>query len=576
MKKIILPLLTAFVAIMAASCSKIAIEPLSGNLFPKASEIKLDKLSSLNVEKGEKTRTFTLTFSGDPAVKLTLVGNTYFLAPNTYTAGETNAAGNGNYIISGTTINGKNAVSGSVIVKKSGEANVYSTDDEYVIDCMFFLSDGESCKVLWTGNLEFEPDPEPVKLTQVFSAQSNLASGVNSVTMSLGSADISATYDAATYTTTWSGSGNYLAIDLYSADGFLHEGTYKASAKGGEINEGEFGIGWDPGDIYGWGVMFTDWGTCWWTVDNGATSAEKITSGTIEVAKKGSKWVITWGSEATYPKWAVFEGAIDALTPGDAPAAEYSFVDTPTPGAMDSDWQTHDDVTTHNVTILNKANEEVAYFQLVLANDVTDLSGEYPVMEYAHEDHTAGNGYDAGAWGVGGCRYYKDGALVLINPGETVTVTSLGDGAYEFSGDGFDFVTGDTGSGGDVTPEFVITDTATPGAMDSNWQTHDDVTTHNLTLTNAAGEEVSYFQLVLANGTTDLSGEYPVMEYAHEDHTAGNGYDAGAWGVGGCRYIKDGTLVLINPGETVTVTAVSDGVYKIAGEGFEFVGELAE
>lgn len=560
MKKYIIPVISACVALMAASCQKVAIDPISGDLFPEAKVVTASTLSSMDVVKGEKTRTFTFTFSGDSQVKIALVGNTYFLAPTTYTSADDATAGNGNLLKSASSFGGKSVASGSVIVKKSGDAKAYSEDDEYEFSTMVFLSDGTPYKFEWAGKLAFEPDPEPVSLSVLMVAQKNMN---NTVTVKLGSDGMSVDgYGTPT------AAGYALTADLYSADGYLHEGVFTAAA-GETVGEGEYTPGYmvDYGE---YGVFH--WGTCWWVYGE----ATHITTGPLTVAKKGAKWVISWGSEETYPNWAVFEGKIDELTPGDVPNPDYTFVDTAVEGAMDSSWQTHTDVTTHNVTVYDKNEAEVAYFQLVLANGTTDLSGEYECKEYAHEDHTCGNGYDAGAYGIGGTRYYKGEELVFVNPGETVLIVKLAEGIYEVSGDGFDFVIGAPGAGGDVDADYTIVDTPVEGAMDSSWQTHTDVTTHNVTLFDAEAKEVAYFQLVLANGTTDLSGDYSCVEYAHEDHTCGNGYDAGAYGIGGTRYYQGEELVFVNPGESVTVTAMADGVYKFSGEGFEFVGKLAE
>ena len=111
--------------------------------------------------------------------------------------------------------------------------------------------------------------------------------------MSLAQDGIYSEMDMTTYQTIWHGEGNYLSIDLYSADGYLHEGTYTANTTGGEVAEGQFGIGYDTTIDWGWGPMeMKDWGTCWWTVANGAATAQKILEGTVTVTKKGSKWVI--------------------------------------------------------------------------------------------------------------------------------------------------------------------------------------------------------------------------------------------------------------------------------------------
>ena len=131
-----------------------------------------------------------------------------------------------------------------------------------------------------------------VKLTQLLSYTSNVANGTNSVTMNLGTDGISSTQEG--WTTVWNGEGNYLAIDIYSADGTVAPGTYTACAAGGQISEGEFGIGWDPGDLWGIGMVFENWGTCWWNVSDGAaTAAGKVVDGTLTVAQDGDVYTIT-------------------------------------------------------------------------------------------------------------------------------------------------------------------------------------------------------------------------------------------------------------------------------------------
>ena len=181
---------------------------------------------------------------------------------------------------------------------------------------ILWLADESVIEIKSTVALVYEPDPEPVKLSTVLSATSNLANGVQTVTMQLAQDGIYSEMDMTTYQTIWHGEGNFLAIDLYSADGYLHEGTYSASAVGGVVGEGEFGIGYDTTVDWGWGPMeMKDWGTCWWSVSNGAATAKKILEGTINVSKKGSKWVIELISgEGKEMIWTKFEGAIDALT----------------------------------------------------------------------------------------------------------------------------------------------------------------------------------------------------------------------------------------------------------------------
>ena len=534
------------------SCTKTTLDPLKG-VYPVANEPVLTTLVSTTAEKTESNRLFSFTFSGEngASVTTTLVGprNQYYLEPGVYGPGEKNLCfmvGNG-----ATTVNGKTIVDGQISVKQDG--------DSYRFVFVLFDDSAAPYRTMWKGQLVFEPDPEPVVLTEVLVAQANTN---NTVTVKLGTLGMGVDMMG-----TPEGDGCALTADLYSADGYLHEGIYTA-ATGDAVGEGQFAPGYEY-DLSEWGMGIMHWGTCWWSGGN----ATHITSGTIEVAKKGSKFIITWGSEATYPNWAVFEGTIDALVPGEAPAPEYTYTET-LGGAVDETFAPVAGVTTHSLVLSNKAGEEVAWFDLVLTEGVTELSGDYLCKEYAHEDHTFGNGYDLSMWGMGmgGSRYISNGAVVLINPGETLSVAKLGDDVYEISGNGFDFVFGN--GGGSDTPEYTFT-VELSDPVDETFAPVSGVKTHTLTLKNAAGEEAAWFQLVLTEGNSNYAGEYECKEYAHEDHTFGNGYDLSMWGMGmgGTRYIgADGAVVLVNPGETLTVTEVAGGAYKFVGStGYTFV-----
>ena len=111
---------------------------------------------------------------------------------------------------------------------------------------------------------------------------------------------ITSSFDQATWQTTWEGSGNYLAFDIYSADGSLAPGTYTASAVGGTVNEGEFGIGYDTEF---WGMTMENWGTCWWTITDGAISAEKVLDGTITVSIDGDVYTIVLESSTVNARY---------------------------------------------------------------------------------------------------------------------------------------------------------------------------------------------------------------------------------------------------------------------------------
>jgi len=311
--KLIYKIFAVAASILAlSSCVESAIGPMTGK-YEKPVVYEMNTLASQSVEKGDKYRTFTVELSGDNAsMTLKMVNDKYFLADGSYTPAPADQAKKNTYIVGngGTTFN--------TIPVETGSIKVAQGEGTYSFAGMLWLADESIVEIKATVALVYEPDPEPVKLSTVLSATSNLANGVQTVTMQLAQDGIYSETDKTTWQTIWHGEGNYLAIDLYSADGYLHEGTYSASAVGGVVGEGEFGIGYDTTVDWGWGPMeMKDWGTCWWSVSNGAATAKKILEGTINVSKKGSKWVIELISgEGKEMIWAKFEGAVDALTDG--------------------------------------------------------------------------------------------------------------------------------------------------------------------------------------------------------------------------------------------------------------------
>ena len=548
----IISLMAAILALV--SCTDTSLDPLTG-VFPDAQEPVLTSLTESSTEKTDRNRIFTLKFSGSGAtVETQLVGARaqYYLEPNVYGPGETT----GCFLVGPTKINGNTVQSGNITVQKK-EGNIYK------LIFVLFDSNGNPYRTKWEGEIVYEPDPEPVTLTKVLIAQKN---DNGTVTFKLGTADMDIDMMG-----TPTGDGYALTADLYSADGYLGEGVYTAASSSENVGPGQYAPGYEY-DLSAWGMGIMHWGTCWWVGSN----VTHINKEPITVEKKGAKFVITWGSEATYPNWATFTGEIPELVPGDVPNPDYSYTDELS-DPVDETFAPVAGVKTHNLTLRNAAGEEVAWFQLVLTEGVSDYSGDYVCKEYAHEDHTFGNGYDLSMWGMGmgGTRYVKDGQVILVNPGETLSISRLADDIWEVTGNGFDFIFG-SGSG-EVSVDYTITDELSD-PVDETFAPVSGVKTHNLTLKNAEGVESVWFQLVLTEGSDDFSGEYVCKEYAHEDHTFGNGYDLSMWGMGmgGTRYVgADGNVVLVNPGETLTITQVGDNTWKFTGStGYEFVGKF--
>ena len=152
-----------------------------------------------------------------------------------------------------------------------------------------------------------EDTTDYTELSQLMSATSNVANGTKSLTINMADAGLAWQYNAATWSNEFTADGAYLALDIYSEDGKLYTGTYEANTEGGVLAEGQFGIGYDTTMDFGWGPMeMKDWGTCWWTVEGGVATAEKVLDGTVEVAVDGANVVITLESETanarfTYP-----------------------------------------------------------------------------------------------------------------------------------------------------------------------------------------------------------------------------------------------------------------------------------
>ena len=279
-------LLAAVAGLMAlSSCVEEAIGPLTGQ-YEKPVTYELNTVKDQSVVKGESLRTFNVTLTNETAtLSMKFTGDKYFLADGGYTASV--EAKKGTYLVGngGSTF----TLNGNTVGVDAGTLTVVNTEGTYSFTGMLWLADESVVEIKSAVKLVYEADPEPVVLKNVISATSNVASGTNSLTINLATADVTATYNPATWSNEFSGTGNYLALDIYSEDGYLHEGTYTASAVGGAINAGEFGIGWDPGDLWGIGMVFENWGTCWWDVNNGATSVnQKVTEGTVTVSKKGS------------------------------------------------------------------------------------------------------------------------------------------------------------------------------------------------------------------------------------------------------------------------------------------------
>ena len=571
---------------LVLSCQKegpLTVNEITDLYTVPADAIELPALSGSESVWATDRRYFNLNFGS--VLSTTLVGYDALLPTGQYLLGEDAI---GNAVKAKTKLNGQAANDGFVTVNKNG--NTYSISA--VID---------GTPLSWSGALPFKADPAAIQLTQVLSAQSNVSNGTNSVTMNLATDGISQETDQ-NYQTIWKGEGGYLALDLYSEDGYLHEGTYVPCKTGGVVNDGEFGIGYDT-DVEFWGQMYhvENWGTCWWKVSGGAATATKILDGVVTVTKTDDGWQIAWGSK--YPQEYIFNGAIPALTKtsggggGGSTDFDYTFTEDELQPVTDQGGNLMSGVWKHPIHIYDKGGNEKAYLELLIAEGSTDYSGSYPSTSYASQPGQMADGweFDGTAWGMGfmsgGSYYVNDaGETVLMYAGMyTVDVKQLAPGAYQFSCSAFDYsaagpdyVPGDNpgGGGGDddgsdlsgivliKTSGLTYTmEDVTASNTDANQQPLSGMTLWRVTVLEG-GSAIAAFDLGTGAGSNDLAGTYTVMSYPDAVGKAGNGWGFAAWNMfGGCYYLVDGSYYFIPADATITVSNNSDNTIKIKFSG---------
>ena len=307
--KLLYKLFAAAASILAlVSCVEEAIEPLTGK-YEKPVTYELNTVVKNEVIKGESTRTFNVVLTDNvAALDMKFVGNKYFLPDNGYTAATADKAKNGYYIVGngGSTF----TLNGNTVGVDSGTLTVKQENGNYTFKGTLWLADESVIAVNSTVALVYEADPEPIVMKNVASTRNNVKDGGKTVTINLATPDVkSFDFDWVT----WSGfvaegTGQVFSLDLYSTDGYIHEGTYTAG-NSDALAEGQFGTTYS---LFG---FFPNHGTCLWDVNNGALTPTEITAGTVTVTRKGNKWVIEYTcGEGKDMVWVKFEGAIDALT----------------------------------------------------------------------------------------------------------------------------------------------------------------------------------------------------------------------------------------------------------------------
>ena len=314
MKSIFKTMIGGLMAVCAlVSCVDDAVEPLTGK-YTEPVLYDFDAVVSHSEEKQENRRLFAVQFTNAEGGELsvTFVGDTYYLHTAAFTAAVDTAAKKGNYILGKEYTSFKKSDTDASVAVENGTLNVTKDGDNYTVNGFLWLADADVVEVNCVGTIVYEPDPEPMALVNLLSATNNLPNGTNTVTVQFATSDVACSYDPATWSMVYTGTGNYLAIDFYSTDGTLQPGTY-TPADAASASAGNYVKGYDTTVDWGWGPMeMKNWGTCWWTVDDGATSGVHVETGDIVVEKNGTAYTITLNNGEVF---AQYKGKIETLDP---------------------------------------------------------------------------------------------------------------------------------------------------------------------------------------------------------------------------------------------------------------------
>lgn len=124
-------------------------------------------------------------------------------------------------------------------------------------------------------------EPNLIELNNLLSVDNSTD---NFVIIKIAEESVTMSYNPVTWQPVYSGEGLYLDLEIFCADGVLEPETYKISDNS-EANS--FRAGWDPGDIYGIGIDFENWGTCLHQLRPDGETVKHVTDGMVTVEKNG-------------------------------------------------------------------------------------------------------------------------------------------------------------------------------------------------------------------------------------------------------------------------------------------------
>ncbi len=290
MKRIII---LATICFMAFGCDERAIDPLTGK-YPVPESIELTTLTDKNEEKLDNgTRVFTVKLnSTEGSFSVSFTADKYYLVPQTYTISET-TGNNGTYTNAVWTSN-----SDGVAAVKSGSIQVKNNESDYEFKGALTLDNGKVIRIHFSGEIIYEKIVEALNLPQLLYASAQAqADGTTLITVKAGTSGLTAT--SGMYGVTIGGNGNYISIDFVSSTFALAEGTYTPAANGA-ATAGNYVQGYDTEM---WGMVMTNWGSCWFTVVNDSATGIHIENGDITVKKKDNIYTITINNDDVFAEY---------------------------------------------------------------------------------------------------------------------------------------------------------------------------------------------------------------------------------------------------------------------------------
>ena len=375
-----------------------------GELPPLAGEVVLTDVVETSAVRLSPNYVFTLELksaSGD-VFEAKFASASTALAAGTYTEASPAYAVAGNFITGaeGT----KLTVGGETHLVTAGTITVAAEGGNYSLEAIVKLDNGSNYSLTWAGGpVSWGEVLVATKLTKVLAIQEN-----QNKTVKIQLAEETVNMVQEGWTTTYSGNGHYLSVEFFTEDGYLAPGSYTPSANPQQPKKGEYAIGYDNAAYGDYGLNS---GSCWWTVADGVTSAEKLTTGNITVSVEGETFVITVDNNEIY---AQFVGEIPTLLTPAVPADPWELTgdvvlietegvsmtiadDTANNGTADGGALSG--VTLWFVELKNAAGDVIAWFDLVTKAGSQSLAGEYKVVSYPDEVGEAGNGWDYSQWG---------------------------------------------------------------------------------------------------------------------------------------------------------------------------------